>query len=446
MRLAASIKDGDLDSSLVSSLAADYERFAETLPRPLEEYILERYRLDLSSEYGGLPIKNPFGKASGQLSLNTQQVARDADAGLGFVVLKTIIAEDESGTRSMSEWAIHETRMVVERIAGADGSAGWNVTWKGRGWYETFDAYLNFFAESLETGDGAGMIVVPSCKYHLPGPDEDEWRIEEYAYTTRRLLDVWDAQRGDGGAAMPIEKDFSPTLAGSDRAAQANTIMRWLSKVTGLIHRAATPRRINVGLKLFNAVFEDDFQLKTLRLVNDSCDGEDKADFLVYANRLFDPHREFDGVKGVAYGGPDLSARNLAVLARLRTLEQCGEIPPCRMPISATGNIESGRTAVEYLLRGASSFQMHTLFQLPGSEHRMRGGSKTERALHELYFNPERGLIAWLLYLRRKFDWPAEWNVKRMAEFCVDPANKLWAAAQPAIIQSYQHPLSGTRK
>ncbi|HVF88200.1 MAG TPA: hypothetical protein VM866_11450 [Pyrinomonadaceae bacterium] len=435
MRLAISIEDDGIDSSLASALAADYERFAEALPRPLEDYVLEHYRLDLSSEYGGLPIKNPFGKASGQLSLNTQQVARDADAGLGFVVLKTIIAEDESGAQSMSEWAIHETRMVVERIAGADGSAGWNVTWKGRGWYETFDAYLNFFAESLEIGDSAGMLVVPSCKYHLPRPDEDEWRVEEYAYTTRRLLDVWGAQRKDGGAAaMPIEKDFSPTLAGSDRASHASTIMRWLSTVTGLIRRAAAPRRITVGLKLFNAVFEDDFQLETLRLVNESCGGEDKADFLVYANRLFDPRREFDGVKGVAYGGPDLSARNLAVLASLRTLEQRGEIPACRMPISATGNIGSGRTAVEYLLRGASSFQLHTFFQLPASEYRMRGGCKTARALHELYFNPEHGLIAWLLYLRRRFDWPAEWNVKRMAEFCVDPANNLWAAEQPALM------------
>lgn len=435
MRLPTSIKHGGIDSSLASSLAADYERFSDALPRPLEEYVRERYRLDLSSEYGGLPIKNPFGKASGQLSLNTQQIARDADAGLGFVVLKTIIAEDESGAQSMSEWAIHETRMVVERIVGADGGEGWNVTWKGRGWYETFDAYLDFFAASLEIGGESGMLVVPSCKYHLPRPGEEEWRIGEYTYTTRRLLDVWNARRGDGGAAaMPIEKDFSPTLAGSDRAAQVSTIVRWLSTVTGLIRRAAAPRRVTVGLKLFNAVFEDDFQLETLRLVNESCGGEDRADFLVYANRLFDPHREFDGVKGVAYGGPDLSARNLAVLADLRTLEQRGEIPPCRLTISATGDIASGRTAVEYLLRGASSFQMHTLFQLPTSEYRMRGGSKTARALHELYFNPERGLIAWLLYLRRRFDWPAEWNVKRMAEFCIDPANKLWAAAQPALI------------
>src|SRR5919202_5174113 len=108
----------EIDAAVRSRLAADYARFSGGLPRPLEEYVRERYRIDLSSEYGGLPVKNPFGKASGQLSLNVSQVRRDAQDGLGFVVLKTIIAEDASGTQSMSEWAIEETRMIAERIKG----------------------------------------------------------------------------------------------------------------------------------------------------------------------------------------------------------------------------------------------------------------------------------------------------------------------------------------
>ena len=112
----------------------------------------------------------------------------------------------------------------------------------------------------------------------------------------------------------------------------------------------------------------------------------------------------------------------------MRKLESSGKLPMCSLPISATGNIDSGRTAVEYLIRGACSFQIHTYFQLPGGEYRMRSGSKTARALHELYFNPERGLIAWLLHLRRAFDWPVDWNIKRMAEFCINPVNQLWAA------------------
>jgi hypothetical protein len=148
---------------------------------------------------------------------------------------------------------------------------------------------------------------------------------------------------------------------------------------------------------------------------------------LVYANRLFDPNREFDGVRGIAYGGPDLTTRNLSILARMRSMEHLGQLKVCRLPISATGNIVSGRIAAEYLVRGCSTFQIHTFFQLPSTEYRMRSRSKTVRALHELYFHPEEGLIAWLLHLRRLFGWPVEWNIKQMAQFCVEPANNVWA-------------------
>ena len=427
------VKGVDLSPALTSRLAEDYERLAaDGLPPRLEEYVLERYRLDLTSEYGGLPVKNPFGKASGQLSLNIKQVRGDAAAGLGFVVLKTIIAEDAGGGQSMSEWAIPETRMKVERITGADGAGGWTVTWKGRGWSDSFDAYLDLFAESLAAGNSSGMLVVPSCKYHLPRPEEGEWGVGEYEHTTRRLLDVWEAHHAPGGV-MPVEKDFSPTLAGSDRAAQVETIERWMSSVTRLMREAAAPRPASVGLKLFNAMFDEGFQIDMLRLVNERCGAEGRPDFIVYANRLFDPELEFEGKRGVAYGGPDLSARNLRVLARLRGLEQRGEIPHCTFPISATGDINSGRMAAEYLLRGASSFQMHTFFQLPNDEYKMSRGSRTERALHELCFNPESGFIACVLRLRRALDWPEGWNVKRMADFCTDPASRLWDTAESAI-------------
>ncbi|MBA2705210.1 MAG: hypothetical protein H0U60_15335 [Blastocatellia bacterium] len=429
--LSHTLRQPEIDPSLRSALARDYERFRTGLPRSLEEYVQERYAIDLSSEYGGLRVKNPFGKASGQLSLNISQVRRDGDDGLGFVVLKTIIAEDAGGAQSMSEWAIEETRMIVERIRGADGDEGWTVSWKGRGWYDTFEKYLGFFNEALAAGQGVGMPVVPSCKYHLPRSGEGEWKSAEYEHTTRRLLEVW--QRYCPDRVMPIEKDFSPTLAGSDRAAQTQIIIRWLTRVTGLIRHGAQPFRIKVGLKVFNAVFGDDFQLEMLRAINESCDSEDAPDFLVYGNRLFDSNRQFDGVRGIAYGGPDLSARNLSVLSRMRLLEHLGSVPVCRLPISGTGNIASGRTAAEYLLRGASTFQIHTYFQLPSSEYTMQTGGKTARALLELYFHPEEGLLAWLLHLRRMFDWPPEWNVKEMAEFCLEPANHVWAEHESTL-------------
>src|SRR5205814_9717416 len=155
---------------------------------------------------------------------------------------------------------------------------------------------------------------------------------------------------------------------------------------------------------------------------------------LVYGERRFDPDRKFAGVSGVAYGGPDLSDRNLAVLGNVRALEQVGQIPICPFPISATGNIVTGRIAAEYLLRGASSFQIHTYFQLPSAEYKMRTGGKTARALHELYFHPEEGLLAWLLHLRRTFDWTTEWKIKQMAELCIEPVNRVWASAAAPVL------------
>jgi len=421
----------EIDSRDHASLIRDYERFRTGLPQDLENYVRQQYQVDLSSEYGEHTIKNPFGKASGQLSLNLSQVRRDCEEQLGFIVLKSIIAEDASGSQSMSEWAIEETRMVVERIAGHDNTPGWTVSWKGRGWYDTFAKYLEFFDEALAVARGASVLVVPSCKYHLPGAAEGVWKTGEYEYTTRCLIDVW--QRHHPDAPMLIEKDFSPTLAGDDRAAQAEMIIEWLTRVTSLIRHGAAPATIKIGLKVFNAILDDAFQLEMLRAINEECSGDGIPDFLVYANRLFDPEHEFDGVRGIAYGGPDLSARNLSVLAQMRSLERQEAIPFCKLPISATGNIVSGRIACEYLLRGASSFQIHTFFQLPSGEYTMKTSGKTARALLELYFHPEQGLLAWLLHLRRLFDWPVEWNVKQMADFCMQPANNVWAEHAPVL-------------
>ena len=101
---------------------ADYRQFAERgLPANFEDYLLNEYGLDVSSTYAGRPIKNPWGKASGQLSMMAHQVADDVKAGLGFVVLKTVIAEDETGTQTMKAWAIPEARRP--RLASFSSSA-----------------------------------------------------------------------------------------------------------------------------------------------------------------------------------------------------------------------------------------------------------------------------------------------------------------------------------
>ncbi|HET7152324.1 MAG TPA: hypothetical protein VFJ29_01055 [Candidatus Kapabacteria bacterium] len=404
-------------SAVSQQLSSDFTRFAERgMPERLEEYVLETYALDLSSRYGNIPVKNPFGKASGQLSLALHQVEKDAQAGLGFCVLKTVIAQDAAGAQSMKAWAIPETHMLVEKIKGtradANGEEGWTVTWKGRGWYDTFDNYMKFFGKAIAAGKERGMLVVPSCKYHLPSPEEETWKESEYEYTTQRLLGVWE--RAGSAGPMPIEKDFSPTLAGSDLSRRKKKILEWILHAPALIRKAAAGKPIHIGVKVFNAMFEDEFQIEMLRALACGVSRESAADFLIYANRLFDPEKVFEDHKGVAYGGPDLSARNLAMLKRFSTVAKAEHLS--LPPICATGNIDSGARAIEHLRMGCASFQMHTFFQLPDECYAMKTGSKTQRALHTLLFHPEHGFIAGMFALREELDLPKEWSVGRVAE------------------------------
>ncbi|MFM9965120.1 MAG: hypothetical protein ACKV2Q_28305 [Planctomycetaceae bacterium] len=402
----------------------DYERFALSgLPASLEHYLLGEYALDMTAEYAGITLKNPWGKASGQLSMTARQVEEDVAAGLGFVVLKTVIAQDEHGDQSMAAWAIPEARMVTEPIVGQSGEHGWTITWKGRGWWQSFEAYLQLIRDARRIADGTGTLIVPSCKYHLPSPNELDWRRGEYEFTTRRLLEAWQPN----GSPMPIEKDFSPTLAGCDRSAVQAKILEWLRVVPKLMRESAQPAErhglddlsrdcqgavpipnqpplphgrgskfsqpLRVGLKMFNALFDDRFQVEMLDAIHDV--GPDRPDFFVYANRLFDPQREFDGQRGVAFGGPDLSDRNLRVLDQWLP----NRTGLSALPWSATGNITTGRMAVEYLCRGATSFQLHTFFQLPADQYAMKVGNRAQRALHELHFHPQTGFVVWLHHL-----------------------------------------------
>jgi dihydroorotate dehydrogenase len=374
----------------------DHDRFSQLgLPENLDEYLREAYNLDMTASYAGITLRNPWGKASGQLSLNRVQLEEAAEAGLGLVVLKTVIAQDRNGLQSMSAWSIKESQMVAEPIQGArTGATGWTVTWKGRGWWQPFTDYLLLVRAAGSIARSRDLLIVPSVKYHLPAPGETEWRTEEYVETTRAILDAYQASFGN--SPMPLEKDFSPTLAGSDRVSGQAMVLDWLRRVPDLIRSASIGAgQVKVGLKLFNSLDDDDFQLAMLTEVHG---WQRSPDFVIYANRLFDPNRVFEGQRGVAYGGPDLSDRNLRILSALRSSQERGETKRDPLEISGTGDISSGRIAVEYALRGCTSFQIHTLFQLPAAEYAMRAGTKVQKALHRLYFDPRDGFIVWLLH------------------------------------------------
>jgi len=362
-------------------LARDFERFGRSLPRDFPAHIRETYRIDLTAHYLGERLPHPVGKGSGQLSLNAKQLEEDAEAGLAFAILKTVIAQDEAGAQSMAAWAIHETKMKVERRPATTGAEGWTVTWKGRGWDRSFAEYLGLVRTGRELTRGGRLLVVPSVKYHLPRLDEP-FRDGEYGFTTTALATAW------GEPPLLLEKDFSPTLAGDALADDRAQIVRWLREVPGRV-RAHAPVRL--AMKLMNARFDDDFQLEMLRAASG-------ADALVVFNRLFDE------TQGVAYGGWDLSDRNLRVLDRAHAEVPVspGFRPGLVKPLSGTGNVGSGRMVLEYARRGCSSVQLHTFFQLPLSEYPATHGSRTQRALHKLIFDPSDGLIAGLLDLEER--------------------------------------------
>ncbi len=350
-------------------------------PTDLAAVVRDELRIDLTARYAGITIPHPFGKGSGQLSHTVRQVEADVEAGVAFVVLKTVIAEDSAGRRSMGEWATDVKQMKVERVSSASGREGWTVTWKGRGWSGVLAEYLDFYSAAQLAANERDVPIIPSVKYHLPDPDESV-SIDEYRYTTRELLRVWD-KVGCGGD-MVVEKDLSPTLAGDERAGDRKTVLAWIELVPRLVDLVA-PERVRLGIKLMNALFDDRFQLEMIRAARSA---KPPPAFLVVFNRLFDPDR------GIAFGGWDLSDRNLRVLDR--AAREFDGLPP----LSATGNICSGRMMLEYARRGCENGQIHTFFQLPMSEYTATGGSRSARALHTLMLHPTEGIAVWLRHLR----------------------------------------------
>jgi hypothetical protein len=343
-------------------LNRDFERFKRELPRDFPAHVQEVYGIDLTARYLGETIPHPIGKGSGQLSLNEGQLEVDAAAGLAFVVLKTVIAQDAAGAQSKAAWAIHEAKMKVERRGG-----GWTVTWKGRGWDRSFDEYLALARVAGDLTRAGQLLVVPSVKYHLPRLDEP-FKEAEYAFTTRALAAAWREP------LLLLEKDFSPTLAGDALAGEQAQILRWLREVPTHIRAQAAVR---LAVKVMNARFDDAFQVEMMRAAG-------SADTLVVFNRMFDSKH------GVAYGGLELSERNLRVLDGM----------PKGLPeLSGTGNVHSGRMILEYARRGCESVQLHTFFQLPLEEYTATDGSRTQRVLHQLVFHPADGLIAGMLDL-----------------------------------------------
>lgn len=205
--------------------------------------------------------------------MNIKQVKDDITAGIGFVVLKTVIAQDEAGSSAMEEWKVSRPRMKVERIRSRSGREGWSVTWKGRGWDKSFEEYLEFYKEAYSLGNANGIPVAASSQFHLPEVDE-EFRREEYQYTGQQIVNAYLSVKGNLPCILEI--DFSPTVNLNPGAEDEKNVLRWFREVPRLIRKVVGKQTI-LGVKIFNTIRGSEFQKKILKELLNS---HDEIDYL----------------------------------------------------------------------------------------------------------------------------------------------------------------------
>ncbi len=360
----------------------DYELYAtDELPAAWEDFVREEYGLDVAGRFAGMPVRNPFGLAGGPLCRNILQVREASEAGLGFATLIAARARDAAGATMVQDWRGLESEMDLEECDG-----GCSLTWIECGWYDNLDVYAEFLRTSLEVGGRRRMLVVPSVRVSVNARGQAS--PDEVHHTVRLLQEVWHGVHPD--QPLPLEVEVVPEVRGLSLAHKKKALLHACGAAVGFIKAASEhPRYVCVGLKLGAAAFDAAFQA---RVVEAALGGAEKPRFLVLFDRLRRFERRRGGRHAVSYGGVELSQRNLATLDRLdRPVE-----------FSALGDICTGRKMVEYALRGATSGQMHTIFQLPMSSYRRQTGTRIERGLHELVFHPHHGLVSTMLHVKTR--------------------------------------------
>ena len=368
------------------SLSDDFDSGEVAPAKDLSPRILEKYGVDLTGEYAGVSLYHPFGKAAGQLSLNEKQVISDRDSGLAYTVLKSAVGVTESGEVGIDDWQKSAPEMMLEPRKARDGRTGWTVTWKGRGWDKGFGAYIEFYRESLR--QNPGYLVIPSLMVDVT----DAARARQQAsHCITELFEIHGRNASVGN--FVIEIDISPTLFLLPDADKDEKVIEMVTTSVDAF-RSALESKGRCVIKLPNASRGAEFQANLAKAGLEA--GGNRVAALIVGNRLFDPDSEFKGQRGIAYGGYDLSNANLETLDRFRA-------DSIRVDIAGTGNICSGRMMAEYAIRGCKSGQIHTFFQLPPNSYRApaSSGGRTWRALRELLYHPDDGLISTILKLER---------------------------------------------
>ncbi|MCC7519775.1 MAG: hypothetical protein IT578_11405 [Verrucomicrobiae bacterium] len=363
-------------------LRRDYDLYAtDELPAAWEEMVREDYGLEVAGRFAGLPLRNPFGCAGGPLCRNLLQVREASEAGLGFVTLIAARARDEAGATMVQDWRGLESEAVLE---GHNGDR--SLTWLECGWYDNLDVYAEFLRAALEVAGRRRMPVIPAVRFGVNVRGQAS--AAEARHTVRLLQEVWHGAHPDQPA--PLEVEVLPEMRGLPAAQKKAALLRALRDAVRFLRASSEhPKYLHAGLKLGMAPFDAAFQARALEA---ALDGSEPPAFLVLFNRLRRYERWRGSYRAVSCGGPELARRNFVALDRIRR----------PVEFSALGDITTGRRMVEYALRGATSGQMHTVFQLPESAYRRRTGNRVDKALHELAFHPEHGLVAAMLHVKAK--------------------------------------------
>ena len=158
-------------SAMRERLERDFERFKRELPRDFPNYVRDAYRIDLSARYLGHPLPHPIGKGSG----NSAQPRAAGDRSDSRPRPRRSEDRDRGGSgwgAAMAVWAIHETRMRVERHRSQTGRRGVDRHLEGPGLGRLIGRLSRPGSFGRRPHPIGEMVAVPSVKYHLPRLDE----------------------------------------------------------------------------------------------------------------------------------------------------------------------------------------------------------------------------------------------------------------------------------
>lgn len=344
------------------------KNFSEGKMKNVEVAVGTEFGVDLSATYLGLELKNPMIVAPGPLSHSVLQIERAARAGYGGMVLKSVVGEDKNGNASMK--ALRTKPNFAKWASDAEGNPVYH--WNGGLDLRNLEEYLRFAEKAFELGKNLGFPLIASFMCHLPKERDEEWKVEEWEYTARKLCKAASIMYGDRPAIFEI--DFCPFLKREKLAVDQETVLRWYREAPKMVKDAIPDAK--VAPKILNLDFGLDFQTDMMKTAK-----QGGADGVVVANRFFKKY--VDGTTKeeyfTAHGGKELREMN-----QMQIKEAKKNVD---IPISATGGTYSGKHIYEYLSLGAQNIQLVTYL--------MRNGF--EEPFKNLLFNPEDGLIATIL-------------------------------------------------